>query len=1747
MKSSDNGISWSLFPYVYVVTVNEPPLREDFIAKNIKSDPVNPNFTWFTSGTNLYRIDESSAPAEIKLIYSIYGGSFWRKRVLKDLEVQAINGGTTTRIVLASMDINSANGGSTIFINDNNGAVGSWIEVTPDANIDRIDIELEPSSQNLARALYVKQTSLPLKITEVTHDLSQQGAQSTFPAYMVGSNSSDDFIEITNLGGSTINLVDLNNLVIETWTSFGLESSSIIQSHASVSLNSGETMILASGNGMDDITNNFVYLRGANPNDAHTSTSTDEVGYILKFVNSSGANVLLDVVSVNGYVFPQSSGVTTLHWNPATSIVMDNMAGIQLSGIDNNSGSSWTNSSSVVTTFGSLNLNLSANLNVSGKEVGTSSFDFSTQNWSAFINSTLTLQNDISVNSLEFKITHPVSGNSTWFCAGIKGFKSTTQGQNWSSFSMGHDDVRDFEAIPLTNEILIGTDGGVSETNTIGGTQSAFNINGTGLDIGEFQSVSRPQNNFDKIIASAMHNHIWTRNSSTWTLSLCGDGFNSKYLDESPQVGVKQCNFSFSATSNDWSTSTNIYTAPMSSSTHGELHPARVLLYPSSPPSLYVGWHDLFFYSDVNSSYNVNLSNIISVGGCLNQDIKNNIQTFDVALSNQATIYSSYSGPLWDTPKPPAVCPQPAGICGDFLLCPKGILYKSIDGGLSWTDLTPNLPTFNFPTNDRSIIQYIPITSLIISPTDDDVVWVTFGSICPTNPVGLFRVIKTTDGGQTWVDYSDGLPNLPANCIKYQKGSNDALYIGTDAGVFYRDNSLSSWVCFNKDLPVGIVTDLDINYCKQKITAALYSGGIWESDLYASKVSISGTTNLFNQTKDITNDIVIPSGSTLNISSCTLNIAKGRRITVEAGGHLVILASQLTNSCDEMWDGIYVENGGTLAMGSCTLQNAYRAVNLDNGSISSIEDCTFDKNFIGISSHDFNGSSTSTIYPTTYIAGCTFDCSGNLPPYFGGSTAPIALSWAYTGIQLSNVGAMFVGDVAKNVNTFQNLTNGIVSAGSNLEVVNSKFRHIVDYHVYNNTHDGTAILSAGGNGVYSLRVTGLGTPAMTSPTNQTFLDCKAGIKTFRNVGSWIESCWMEDVDYGFEAFRCNYVNSTITNNYFDCNFMGTLFNQCDINNVLSIGDNTYVMTPASRYITTLPSYAIQVLESGFQNYSSAHLIVAQNNILLEFGLGGILISNVNNAWVKWNQVTTFQNNNDPNSSDLVNAISVNGCDQAYVSCNQIQSMDNTSSSEQIGLHSSGSENGRYLCNNITSGFHGMHFGGSGYGNEISGNVFSDYYIGFYIESTGYSGSQFHNGNVWDDINPNSPIGAFNNNSTSLAFTQLSLFDVNGSLVSDVHPTNNLETPIWGLPAWFTDDPSTDDYMCGSSLECAIVDVWEPNPNIDDINAADYVIANGQVGAENYSEQLVWTSKMNLYKKLDRIKNELPPSEPLLNFYDELANSTIAKLEEINNLISNGSEVDPVYGSILQGNIDPLNVSFENLKLKYESYFNETDDSVRLTYMLDIEMLQSQIQSLSSNSNNAILQIENLRTAEVLQAELENGGIETQVAIEENERLMKDILANYLDESFERFTEEDSLIINEIATKCPYEGGCRAVYLARSFYYMLHGPTFFNDPDKCTPLGYFRKSNKDYFEDNAIQVVPNPFQNSLQIILGQELSENGEFVLFNLIGERVLNVDLSKDQKQFEVLTQNIKSGFYYFKIVSNNSVFGTGKILKVGE
>jgi hypothetical protein len=86
---------------------------------------------------------------------------------------------------------------------------------------------------------------------------------------------------------------------------------------------------------------------------------------------------------------------------------------------------------------------------------------------------------------------------------------------------------------------------------------------------------------------------------------------------------------------------------------------------------------------------------------------------------------------------------------------------------------------------------------------------------------------------------------VPTNCIAYHDtdgAPEDALYVGNDLGVFYRDDTRTDWTPFRNGLPTVPVFDLEINETNGVITAGTYGRGLWRSDLYTSCISALSLT-----------------------------------------------------------------------------------------------------------------------------------------------------------------------------------------------------------------------------------------------------------------------------------------------------------------------------------------------------------------------------------------------------------------------------------------------------------------------------------------------------------------------------------------------------------------------------------------------------------------------------------------------------------------------------------------------------------------------------------------------------------------------------------------------------------------------------------------------------------------------------------------------------------------------------------------
>lgn len=279
----------------------------------------------------------------------------------------------------------------------------------------------------------------------------------------------------------------------------------------------------------------------------------------------------------------------------------------------------------------------------------------------------------------------------------------------------------------------------------------------------------------------------------------------------------------------------------------------------------------------------------------------------------------------------------------------------------SWKNITP------------STVGWNQINDIEIDPENPARIWIALGSVKyndrNTPPAQMTsRILYSSDNGTTWIDVSSGLPPLPANKILYQQGSNDVLYLGTDAGVFRCDfstynssatdanniNRSVTWTCFNNSMPTCVIEDMEFNYCAGKLRIATFGRGMWECDVLNASANTSfdpaigdvtpntNTTITSNTTwssdQYLTTSVRVKSGATLTISGSgtTIHMPKNGVIVVEPNAKLIVNAATITNDCSGLWGGIEAwgtaskpqtsGSQGTVLLNGATLSNARNAI-----------------------------------------------------------------------------------------------------------------------------------------------------------------------------------------------------------------------------------------------------------------------------------------------------------------------------------------------------------------------------------------------------------------------------------------------------------------------------------------------------------------------------------------------------------------------------------------------------------------------------------------------------------------------------------------------------------------------------------------------------------------------------------------------------------------------------------------------------
>lgn len=457
-----------------------------------------------------------------------------------------------------------------------------------------------------------------------------------------------------------------------------------------------------------------------------------------------------------------------------------------------------------------------------------------------------------------------------------------------------HADIRSIQLVEKSaggnsDKILIGNDGGMLYANLTGAQISWTNINGIGLANNLFNGIDISEKG-ELITAGAQDNGFFRFYNNSWNLNTSlGDGGQTEINEN---CNSEEC-YSYDTQKRLINRFANIITSLSNNTTSSVNESAlfeRPVFLDKNKNLLYAGFHNLYFYKPNLCNQNTALTLIGSYNFTTNNGVPTGVKMVAVAVStsNPEVIYVAFQG--WN-----------------YSQFDGTRLFQSIDGGVTFSDISLNL----------NQIDLWSISEIVIDERDPNHIWLGFSGI-GYDPSGVSnesvaRVVEGTFDGTdwTWVDVSEGLPEFPINCMEYENGSKGAIYVGTDNGVFYRNDNMTEWECFNNNLPLGMVTDLTINYCEGKIYASVYGNAIWKSPLATSPkevIQISGNEEWYGY-RTINTDVFIPDGKSLKIyqngtHNTVINFSKNYGITVEPGGKLEIIDATLTSACGSWWQGI---------------------------------------------------------------------------------------------------------------------------------------------------------------------------------------------------------------------------------------------------------------------------------------------------------------------------------------------------------------------------------------------------------------------------------------------------------------------------------------------------------------------------------------------------------------------------------------------------------------------------------------------------------------------------------------------------------------------------------------------------------------------------------------------------------------------------------------------------------------------------
>ncbi len=375
----------------------------------------------------------------------------------------------------------------------------------------------------------------------------------------------------------------------------------------------------------------------------------------------------------------------------------------------------------------------------------------------------------------------PIDANKM-LVGGINTWKSDNGGTAWSLSNAWHQS-------PFANEVhadkhclKFRENGDLFECNDggiyfSGDNGESWQDKSNGLIISQMYKLGVSALDASRTLMGLQDNGWKLLDNGVWSDVTGGDGMECviDYTNSDIQYAGGM-NGTIRKTTNNWVSSEGV--APFSAGMGAWVTP--YIMSPSDHNTLYAGYADVWKTADAGTSW-TKISEFNSA---------DKIRTLAIAPSQTSVLYASDLSTVW----------------------------KTTDDGATWTELT-------VPWENTSSVRYITVKN-----DDANHIWVCL------NGYNTDGVYESTDGGMSWNNISEGLPEIPVHTLVQDVRVSDEiqLYAGTELGVYFKKGN-DNWVEFNSGLPNVRCGELEIYYGNSsndsRLRLASYGRGLWETPL----------------------------------------------------------------------------------------------------------------------------------------------------------------------------------------------------------------------------------------------------------------------------------------------------------------------------------------------------------------------------------------------------------------------------------------------------------------------------------------------------------------------------------------------------------------------------------------------------------------------------------------------------------------------------------------------------------------------------------------------------------------------------------------------------------------------------------------------------------------------------------------------------------------------------------------------------